>query len=77
MKVLSGSSSRGLTSIGPETEAITVVAPDWKVAEPSARGRSESEAVMAMVVRGCLLFGGVRCKLVVFSGCVSQGPRVF
>ena len=56
MKVLSGSSSRGLTSMGPETEAMAVVAPYLNVAEPSARGRRESVAVMAMVV--AVLFGG-------------------
>jgi hypothetical protein len=60
MKVLSGSSSRGFTSIGPETDTIAVVAPDLKVAEPSARGSRDSEAVMAMVVCGGL-FSGMKC----------------
>ena len=52
IKVLSGSSSRGRTSIGPLTEAIAVVRPDLKLAEPSARGRSDREAEMAIVAGG-------------------------
>lgn len=36
--------------MGPLTEAITVVRPDLKLAEPSARGRREREAVMAIFV---------------------------
>lgn len=50
MKVLSGSSSRGFTSMGPATEAITVVKPDLKVAEPSALRRRVSEAAIAIIV---------------------------
>lgn len=49
MNVLSGSSSRALTSIGPEMDAMAVVAPEVNVAEPSARGRRERVAVMVMV----------------------------
>jgi hypothetical protein len=36
--------------MGPATEAITVVKPDLKVAEPSALRRRVSEAAIAIIV---------------------------